>query len=249
VLVHGIGMRRQAWAPVVELIEAEREVINVDLPGFGQSPPDEAGTALTVSDHADRLQRFFAEAGLSRPHVAGNSMGGGIALELGRRAAVRSLTLISPIGFWGRAGLAWCRAVLGAEYALGQGSPDSMPESLQVAIARPLLFPVAFGRPFAVPAHEVLATAEAGQAAPGFAGGLSHGLDYFFSEPGALRDIPVTVAWGRRDVLLPPITQARRARAMLPWARHLSLPRCGHIPFYDDPERLSRVLLEGSAGG
>jgi pimeloyl-ACP methyl ester carboxylesterase len=247
VLVHGIGMRRQAWAPVLELIEAEREVINIDLPGFGESPPDEAGTELAVSDYADRLQRFFAEAGVERPHLAGNSMGGGIGLELGRRGAVRSLTLISPIGFWGRPGLAWCRGVLGTGYALGQRTPDSMPETLRVAMARPFLFLVAFGRPFAVPAPEVLATSEAGQTAPGFVDGLTHGLDYFFGEPGALPDIPVTVAWGRRDLLLPPITQARRARAQLPWARHLSLPRCGHIPFYDDPQRLARVLVEGSA--
>ncbi len=241
-------MRRAAWGPVVELIEAEREVLNIDLPGFGDSPPDEAGTELTVADHADRLERFFAELGVERPHIAGNSLGGGIALELGRRGAVRSVTAISPIGFWRRPGLAWCRGVLRAEYALGQSSPDSMPEGLQVAMSRPALFLVAFGRPFAVPAEEVIATGEAGRAAPGFAGGLSHGLDYFFSEPGALREIPVTIAWGRRDVLLPPITQARRARALLPWARHLSLQGCGHVPFYDDPARMARVLLEGSSG-
>jgi pimeloyl-ACP methyl ester carboxylesterase len=247
VLLHGIGLRRAAWAPVVDLIEADREVLSVDLPGFGESPPDESGTELTVADYADRLERFFAEAGVERPHVAGNSLGGGIGLELGRRGAVRSVTAISPIGFWRRPGLAWCRGVLRAEYALGQRTPESMPESLQVATARLALFPVAFGRPFSVPAEEVIATGEAGQAAPGFVGGLSHGLDYFFSELGSLDEMPVTVAWGRRDLLLPPITQARRARALLPRARHLSLPGCGHVPFYDDPPRLARVLLEGSS--
>ena len=241
-------MRRAAWAPVVELIEAEREVISVDLPGFGESPTDEAGPELSVGDFADRIEAFFADAALERPHVAGNSLGGGIALELGRRGSVRSMTAVSPIGFWGRAGLAWCRGLLRAEYALGQ-QDQQLPESLDLLISRLALFPIAFGRPFAAPAAEVVATGEAAMAAPGFEGGLSHGLDYFFSEPGALREIPVTIAWGRRDLLLPPITQARRARALLPWGRHLSLPGCGHIPFYDDPPRLARVLLEGSSGG
>ncbi len=242
-------MRRAAWAPVVELLEAEREVLNVDLPGFGESPPDEAGTELTVADYGDRLQRFFAEMGVERPHVAGSSLGGGIALELGRRGTVRSVTAISPIGFWRRAGLAWCRGVLRAEYVLGKAGPETMPPSPGLVLERLALSLVAFGHPFQVPAEEVIATGEAGRAAPGFSDGLSHGLDYFFSDPGALREIPVTIAWGRRDLLLPPITQARRARRLLPWARHVSLPGCGHVPFYDDPELCAAMVLRGSEGG
>ena len=38
VLLHGIGHHRQAWDPVVDILATEREVIAVDLPGFGASP-------------------------------------------------------------------------------------------------------------------------------------------------------------------------------------------------------------------
>ena len=42
-------------------------------------------------------------AGLERPHVAGNSLGGGIALELARMGVVASATALSPVGFWSAA--------------------------------------------------------------------------------------------------------------------------------------------------
>jgi pimeloyl-ACP methyl ester carboxylesterase len=245
VLLHGIGMRRGAWGPVEKLASQRREVFNVDLPGFGESPPDPAGTKLTVSEYADRLQEFIASAGIGRPHLGASSMGGGIGLELARRDAVRSLTAFSPIGFWGRSGQLWCRLVLRAEWELGRRTPESMQT---LTGARLLLFPVAFGRPFQVSDQEIVDTARAGQAAPGFRDALTHGLDYRFDDPATLREIPITIAWGRRDVLLPYWTQARAARRLLPHARHVSLPGCGHVPFYDDPDLCARVLLEGSGG-
>lgn len=246
VLLHGLGSRRQAWAPVIEIAASQRELIPLDLPGFGESPPDEAGTVLTVAEFADRVERFFAELGLDRPHLAGNSMGGGIGLELGRRGAVRSLTAISPIGFWGRPGKAWCRWALRIGYEAGQRRVSSIPPRLDLFLLRLGTFIYSFGRPFRAPAGEVRATREAGLGAPGFLDAVTHALDYDFDDPEGLRSVPVTMAWGRRDVLLPYATQSREARRCLPWARHVSLPRCGHVPFHDDPQLLARVLLEGS---
>ena len=247
VLLHGLGSRRNSWEPVIEPVAAQREVLALDLPGFGESSPDPSGTALRVADYADRVQRFFEEQGLEHPHVAGESMGGGIALELGRRGAARSVTVFSPIGFWAKPGQAWCRWSLRLGYELGRLLPKSTPWRVRVALSRPLLFVFAFGRPFHVPAEEVLETLRSGLGAPGFVGALTYGLDYRFGDPGCLRDIPLTVAWGRRDVLCPYWTQSREARRRLPWARHVTLPRCGHVPIYDDPELCAAVLLEGSA--
>ena len=62
----------------------------------------------------------------------------------------------------------------------------------------------------------------------------------------AYEDVPVTIAWGTRDRLLPP-DQASIARQRLPRARFVSLPGCGHVPMTDDPDLVARVLLEGSA--
>jgi pimeloyl-ACP methyl ester carboxylesterase len=97
VLIHGIGSRRGAWKPAAEIVAREREVIAIDLPGFGDSPVDGSSS---VEDFTACVQAFFAEQGLERPHVGGNSLGGGIGFELARRGAARSLTAFSPIGLW-----------------------------------------------------------------------------------------------------------------------------------------------------
>lgn len=55
--------------------------------------------------------------------------------------------------------------------------------------------------------------------------------------------VPVTVAWGTRDRILPPV-QAQRARSALPTARHVTLPGCGHVPMSDAPALVAKVILE-----
>jgi len=59
-------------------------------------------------------------------------------------------------------------------------------------------------------------------------------------------DVPVTIGWGTRDRLLRP-RQALVAKALLPEARLVPLPGCGHVPMTDDPALVADVLLRGSA--
>jgi pimeloyl-ACP methyl ester carboxylesterase len=50
------------------------------------------------------------------------------------------------------------------------------------------------------------------------------------------------VAWAEKDRLLLP-REAARAREALPFARHIVLPGCGHVPTWDDPELVARAIL------
>jgi pimeloyl-ACP methyl ester carboxylesterase len=65
-------------------------------------------------------------------------------------------------------------------------------------------------------------------------------LDYRFA--GA-PTVPVTVAWGTHDRILRP-SQAERARELLPQARHVPLPGCGHVPMSDDPDLVASLILQ-----
>jgi pimeloyl-ACP methyl ester carboxylesterase len=78
--------------------------------------------------------------------------------------------------------------------------------------------------------------------APGFTAARRSFATHRFGEPGALPGIPVTIAWGERDYILP-VRQARAAEAALPSARHVRLPRCGHLPFGDDPATCTELIL------
>ena len=58
---------------------------------------------------------------------------------------------------------------------------------------------------------------------------------------------PTTIAWGERDRLLIYSRQAPRAQRRLPDARHVTLRGCGHVPTWDAPVAVARVLLEASS--
>jgi pimeloyl-ACP methyl ester carboxylesterase len=241
VLLHGIGHHWQAWQPVIAPLAAEFDVLACDSPGFGRSAPLPPAVEPTIPAYTDAFERFFGELGLERPHVAGNSMGGAIALELARRRAVSSASAFSPAGFWTDAERRFCQASLGAL----AGLPGVVrPALLALARTRPgraALFAQLFGWPARMPGEEAVATLTDAWAAPAFRDALAAFDSYRFSAPQELRGVAVTVAWGARDRLLLYGRQAPRAREMLPWARHLTLG-AGHVPFYDDPAAVAEVI-------
>ncbi len=241
VLLHGIGHHWQAWEPVIGRVADELDVIACDSPGFGRSARLSAGIEPTIPAYADAFEWFFAELGLERPHVAGNSMGGAIALELARRRAVSSVSAFSPAGFWTRAELRFCQISLRALAQTPTAARPAIEALARTRRGRAALFAQTFGYPARLPAEEAVATLRDAWAAPAFAAALDAFGQYRFAAPEQLRSVPVTIAWGRRDRLLPYRLQAPRARALMPWATHVTLG-AGHVPFYDDPAAVAAVL-------
>ena len=80
VLIHGVGMRQQVWAPQVEaLVAAGHYVLTYDSLGHGASvlPPNEA----VLGDYAAQLNELLDEIGQTKVSLVGHSMGVLIALE------------------------------------------------------------------------------------------------------------------------------------------------------------------------
>ncbi|MFG2632434.1 alpha/beta fold hydrolase [Streptomyces sp. NPDC048362] len=244
VLLHGIGHHRQAWDPVVDILATEREVIAVDLPGFGASPALPGDLAYDLATTNTVLGALFGQLGLVRPHVAGNSLGGLLALELGREKAVRSVTALSPAGFWTEAERRYAFAVLLAMRGIAQRLPLPLVERLsRTAAGRTALTSTIYGRPGRRSPEAVVAETLALAGATGFDATLRAGIAVRFTDD--LLGLPVTVAWGSRDRLLLR-RQGVRAKQLIPHARLVRLPGCGHCPMNDDPALVARVILDGS---
>ncbi|MGX1914712.1 alpha/beta fold hydrolase [Streptomyces phaeochromogenes] len=243
-LLHGIGHHRQAWDPVVDILAAERDVIAVDLPGFGESPALPDGLAHDLPTMNAALSGLCEALELDRPHVAGNSLGGLLALELGREKLVRSVTALSPAGFWSPVERRYAFGLLQAMRAAARSMPLPMVERLsRSAAGRTVLTSSIYARPGRRSPEAVVAETLALANAQGFAETLRAGGSVQFSDdvPG----LPVTVAWGTRDRILVR-RQGIRAKQVIPRARLVRLPGCGHVPMNDDPALVARVVLDGS---
>ncbi|GHE30795.1 alpha/beta fold hydrolase [Streptomyces griseoaurantiacus] len=243
-LLHGIGHHRQVWDPVVDILATERDVIAVDLPGFGASAPLPDGLRHDLPTMNTALGALCDTLGIDRPHVAGNSLGGLLALELGREKRVRSVTALSPAGFWTPVERRYAFGILTAMRQAARGLPLPVVERLsRSAAGRTVLTSSIYARPARRSPEAVVAETLALARAEGFAETLRAGTTVQFTED--IPDLPVTVAWGTKDRLLVR-RQGVRAKQIIPGARLVRLPGCGHVPMNDDPALVARVLLDGS---
>jgi pimeloyl-ACP methyl ester carboxylesterase len=243
-LLHGIGHHRQAWDPVVDILATERDVIAVDLPGFGASPALPDGLAYDLPTTTAVFRAFCEALELERPHVAGNSLGGLLALELGREKLVRSVTALSPAGFWSEAERRYAFGILLTMRHISRRMPLPLVERLaRTAAGRTALTSTIYARPGRRSPEAVVAETLALAQATGFDQTLRAGATVQFTDdvPG----IPVTLGWGTRDWLLVR-RQGVRAKQIIPAARLVRLPGCGHCPMNDDPALVARVILDGS---
>ncbi|MGW0118638.1 alpha/beta fold hydrolase [Streptomyces sp. NPDC003327] len=243
-LLHGIGHHWQAWEPVLDVLATERDVIAVDLPGFGASEGLPDGSSYDLSTVAPALGTFCAALGVDRPHVAGNSLGGLLALELGRTKLVRSVTALSPAGFWSEGERRYAFGTLRALRSAALSLPEPLIHVLsRSAAGRSVLTSTIYARPGLRSPEAVVAETLALRRATGFHQTLAAGRAVLFRDD--VSGVPVTVAWGTHDRLLLK-RQGVRAKRALPGARLVRLPGCGHVPMNDDPALVARVILDGS---
>jgi pimeloyl-ACP methyl ester carboxylesterase len=245
VLVHGLGARREMWEPLVPALAARHEVVAVDMPGFGESPPLTGPEPPSPDTLAAALAAWLAGAGLDRPHVVGNSLGGWVALELACAGVASAVTAISPGGFANERENAFSHRSLRFARAATRLLRPALPALTSTAAGRTALAAQYFAKPWRVPAPAMLAIMRGYADAPAFGAALREIVPHGFRgevPPG----VPVTIAWGTRDWLLIP-RQARRAARAVPAARVVELPGCGHVPCWDDPELVTGTILATAA--
>ena len=122
VLVHGVGLRLEAWAAQIDGLSASHRVIALDMPGHGGSAPLDEGARLP--EFVDWLARALDDIGLGRVNLAGHSMG---ALIAGGMAATHPdrLSRVGLICGVHRRAPEAAAAVLARAEALRRGERDS----------------------------------------------------------------------------------------------------------------------------
>lgn len=239
VLIHGIGHTWRGWKPMLPGLEQRFDVLAMDLPGYGYSPPLPDGTPPYPEQLADAVEAAMDDAGFDQPLVAGNSLGGWIALILARRGRARAAVGISPGGMWLPREGTWAAGVLNfMRAAAGGGVPDAV---LRNPVGRTIFAGPGVAKPWRLDPDDMQEQARLFANAPSFDATLD-GIDH---QIAGLPDIkvPVLLLWGTRDVILLP-RQGRRFERLIPNAELKYLKGLGHVPMSDDPELLVREIAE-----
>jgi pimeloyl-ACP methyl ester carboxylesterase len=243
-LIHGLGGSGQSWKPVIAGLATNRELIVIDLPGHGRSPPrSDSGTfaGLVAS-----VEAFLADENLEGVAVAGSSLGARIALELARRGKVADTVALDPGGFWRGWERRFFKTTIGVSVGLLRALRPLLPALGGNAIARSALLAQLSTRPWALDPdlvrNELVSIAGAPTFSP-LVHDLSEGPEQRGPQaPGSGR---ITIGWGRHDRLCLP-RQAARAAAAFPEATLHWFERSGHFPLWDEPEETVALILARS---
>jgi len=243
VCVHGLGGTKASFLPTVAALADRYRVVAVDLPGFGESDKP-IGAPYDAPWFARSLFAAMDGLGIDRAHIAGNSMGGRVAIEAGLtdRERTGGLLLLSPALAWLRP-RPWAPLLRALRPELGLIQPA--PRPIVEAIVRQLV-PAANGGWTAAGIDEFLRAylTRSGRAAF-YAAARNiyldepHGEDGFWTRLESLQCQSLFV-WGRKDTLVP-IGFMKHVEKALPAARHVEL-ESGHVPQLERPRETHAAI-------
>jgi pimeloyl-ACP methyl ester carboxylesterase len=241
VLLHGLGASSFSWRENLGPLSRHFRVLAPDLPGHGRTP------AASVPDFrletlGQGILELLDRRRLPRAFVAGNSLGGSLALWLAAAAPRRfpALALLAPAAALRRLPLIfyplrlpWVGPALAA--CLG---PWIVPWGLKLAYHRRELITPEVVAGYAVtfrPLANRLALCRLARNQEAWPPTRVEALLGRITQPGCL-------VWGEQDRILPP-SQARWLAARLPgWEFHL-LPGVGHAPQEEAPDEVNQILV------
>lgn len=243
-LVHGLGGSWRTWTPILDELAAERDVIAVDLPGHGETPPLTGESSIDTL--ADAVTSFLDDNDLGGVDVVGNSMGARLVLELARRGEVGDTVALDPGGFWEGWERYFFYATLAPSIRLVRLLQPVMDRLMGSGLGRTLLLLQLSARPWDLSAEVTREEMRTFADSPSFDELLSR-LAFGPSQPGTdTTPGSVVIGWGRKDrVTLP--RQAERAMEKFPEAELHWFENSGHYPLWDEPAETVELILSSTA--
>lgn len=231
ILVHPLGADRGVWQPVLPFLAGSHDCIAVDMPGFGESPALPDDSRATAGEIAATISATLDALEVDRAHVAGISLGGWVSLEFAKTERCLSATALCAAGFW--------RRVLGPRPEVARRTARHLLPVLRPLLrtgrGRRLALRGVMAHPERVPPAAALRLIRAYALSPGF-DRANHEMRSALFEGFDRIQVPVTLAWADGDrAVYPPANLPPRVRTE-------ELHDCGHLPTWDDPERVARVI-------
>jgi len=212
VCLHGFTDTWRTWELVLPALERHHDVLAPTLLGHAGGPP--LGQEVSDTLIADAVERAMDEAGFATAHVAGNSLGGYVALQLAARGRADSVVAFAPAGGWAEGDESFKATVRCFE---------TMQEQAKAAAPH---------------ADAILASAAGRRRAIEYAIRAGYRLD------AERVVCPVRIVWGTDDKLLPwPSAAARFRTDWLPRADWVELDGVGHCPQLDVPLEAAQLIL------
>ena len=247
VLLHGLTGSWRVWQPVLGELEAEHEVFALTLPGHHGGSVLDPGAAVSISALTDGVEAGLDALGIRAAHLVGNSLGGWIAVELGRRGRALSVVALSPAGGWtGARDLRRVVRLISMSHAtMRYHERLRLAELLQRPRLRRLALRTVMAHGNRVSRQELAAMIEASVGCTAFEGFIAwiRSAQPIARGPSSA-PYPVRIAWAERDRVIPFARYGKPYLAAIPEAEHVTLRGVGHVPTFDDPRLVARTILE-----
>ena len=245
VLIHGFTATWRCWLPVLGLLAPRFEVIAPTLHGHDGGPPSPPGSE-TLAQAVDHFESLLDGLGVGTAHLAGNSLGGALALELAKRGRARSVVAISPGGGWEEDDRKEVERIIRL-FKRTQTSARATVKHHEKLLARPGFRKIGMrdimSRGHLVPAEEaVLLTRSSIRCAV-----VEDVFKTMRDGTGRVVEldrvqVPTLVAWGDKDRLLPMDRHSGRFRREIPGVRFEVLRGLGHTPMWDDAAQIAELI-------
>ncbi|HET6505465.1 MAG TPA: alpha/beta hydrolase [Baekduia sp.] len=250
VLLHGFADSADTWRRALDLLGRRgRRALAVDLPGYGRADALKDGVPVleqyrTFASAA--VRHASEEAGGAPVVLAGNSLGGAVALRAGEDDGL-PLAGIVPVAPAGLDMPGWFRVIERDPFVRALlAAPVPLPEALVRTVVGEVYRALAFAAPRAAAAEVVSSFTQHLRERDAVATVLANGrrlLPELTLEGFALADIavPVLLIWGDRDRMVRH-EGSRHVLDALPDTTYVLLDGVGHCPQVEAPERFVTEL-------
>jgi len=243
VLLHGFGASHVTFSRIVPALSRHFRVYAIDLKGFGDSPkPDDH--RYSVYDQAVLVERFLQKHHLRDVTLIGHSYGGGVALALAlmNPARIEKMVLIDSASYkqqlpklirWLQIPIVGPLAfyLLPASYEVKESYKYAFYDDRKIPKDIVSVYIANLSRPHAKriyleSSHEL----------------VPEDIECLSRYYRKIRT-PTLIIWGANDIVIPK-EKGYRLHRDLPNSRLAIIPRCGHIPHEESPQKVVKLLEE-----